>query len=213
MHRTTNKPNELDDALVRAGRISVRVGFSNASKRQAEEIFLRMFIDLSTSSSLRGIEESIAPAPASGSDSEKQPCLNLPDDEKTAHVRTLAKSFAAQVREGDFSPADLQDYLLIHKKDPEKAVGEVQGWMEKVYEERKKKDEEQQGQKEARREEKKRERERFREEVKAAVKGLSGEEDSEREIKGGEKEKGEKEGDGQKAHKTETDKTEASREG
>ena len=29
---TTNKPHELDNVLVRAGRISVRVGFKNASK-------------------------------------------------------------------------------------------------------------------------------------------------------------------------------------
>src|ERR1700748_1615862 len=103
MHRTTNKPNELDDALVRAGRISVRVGFSNASKRQAEEIFLRMFIDLPTTSSLRGMEASVSPTPVSAPDSEKQrSALKLPDDEKTTHVRALAKSFAEQVREGDF---------------------------------------------------------------------------------------------------------------
>ena len=33
---TTNKPYELDEALVRAGRISVRVGFTNASDRASE---------------------------------------------------------------------------------------------------------------------------------------------------------------------------------
>src|ERR1700761_394310 len=153
MHRTTNKPNELDDALVRAGRISVRVGFKNASKRQAEEIFLRMFIDLPTSSGLRGMEEASSPT-TSAEDEKTKDKLNLPDDERSVHVRGLAKEFASQVPEGDFSPADLQDYLLIHKKDPQKAVDEVKIWMVKVYEERKRKDVEQEEQKEARREEK-----------------------------------------------------------
>ena len=174
--RTTNKPNELDDALVRAGRISVRVGFTNASKRQAEEIFLRMFIDSPSSSSLRGMEEANSPIVDSPL-IEKKDVLALPDDDNTIRLRGLAQEFASSVVEGDFSPADLQDYLLIHKKDPQKAVDEIKSWMENVYEERKKKDSQQEEQKEARREEKKRERDRFREEVKAAVQGLNGDED------------------------------------
>ncbi|OCT53171.1 mitochondrial chaperone BCS1 [Cladophialophora carrionii] len=175
--RTTNKPNELDDALVRAGRISVRVGFKNASKRQAEEIFLRMFIDLPTSASLRGMEEAAGPVTPTEDEKPKDE-LGLRDHgEETTRLRGLAEAFAALVPEDDFSPADLQDYLLMHKKDPQKAVDEAKGWMEKVYEERKRKSEEQKEQKEAWREEKRKDIDRFREEVKAAVRGLSSEED------------------------------------
>ncbi|EXJ63797.1 hypothetical protein A1O7_00132 [Cladophialophora yegresii CBS 114405] len=173
---TTNKPNELDDALVRAGRISVRVGFKNASKRQAEEIFLRMFIDMPTSSSLRGMEEAAGPNTPTEDEKPKDD-LRLRNDEETTRLRGLADAFAALVPEDDFSPADLQDYLLMHKKDPQKAVDEVKSWMENVHEERKRKDAEQKVQKEAWREEKRKERDRFREEIKAAVKGLSSEED------------------------------------
>ncbi|KIW73892.1 hypothetical protein PV04_01973 [Phialophora macrospora] len=189
---TTNKPNELDDALVRAGRISVRVGFKNASKRQAEEIFLRMFIDLSTPSSLRGMEEASASSTPT-EDEKAEDEFGLPNGTDTMQVRGLAKDFAALVPEGDFSPADLQDYLLIHKKDPQKAVDEAKSWMEKADEERKRKNEEQKEQKEAWREEKRKERDRFREEVKAAVMGLSSEEDEAK--KGGEREDTPKEGD------------------
>ncbi|OQU96598.1 hypothetical protein CLAIMM_02656 [Cladophialophora immunda] len=182
---TTNKPNELDDALVRAGRISVRVGFRNASKRQAEEIFLRMYLDLPTGSSLRGIEEAAAaaatntataPAPSSDSDTEKRN-LELPDDMETARLRGLAQKFASLIPEGDFSPADLQDYLLIHKKDPEEALDELPQWMEKIYEERKRKEEEKEEEREGKREKNREERRRFREEVKRAVKGVEGDED------------------------------------
>ena len=141
---------------------------------------------------MRGMEEAIT-SPLHPVVLETEKSLSLPDDETTTRLRNLAKQFADQVPEGDFSPADLQDYLLIHKKDPEKAVIEVKAWMEKVYQERKKKDEEQEGQKEARREEKKRERDRFQEEVKKAVRGLSTSEDE-----GGKDAKGveEKEGKG-----------------
>ena len=90
--------------------------------------------------------------------------MELVDDETTAHLRTMAKDFATKIPEGEFSPADLQDYLLVHKKDPQQAVSEVQKWMEKAHEERKKKEDDLEVEREARREEKKRERDRFREE-------------------------------------------------
>lgn len=146
-----------------------------------------MFIDLPSSSSMRGMEEANSP----DIDSpliEKKDVLALPDNENTIRLRGLAEAFASSVPEGDFSPADLQDYLLIHKKDPQKAVDGVKSWIDKTYEERKKKDAQQEEQKEARREDKKRERDRFREEVKAAVKGLNGKEDEgKNESEGGDK--------------------------
>ncbi|KAH0830841.1 hypothetical protein AYO21_11770 [Fonsecaea monophora] len=181
---TTNKPNELDDALVRAGRISVRVGFSNASKKQAEEIFLRMYLDLPSGASLRETEEGTgaftdsmtAPAPSSDSEAEKSG-FELPDDMETTRLRGLAQKFASLIPEGDFSPADLQDYLLINKKDPEKALDELPKWIEDIYEERKKREEEREEEREEKREKNKEERRRFREEVKRAVKGVEEDED------------------------------------
>jgi chaperone BCS1 len=167
------------------------VGFKNASKRQAEEIFLRMFIDLSTSSSLRGMEEASASSTATEDEKAKDE-FGLPNGTDTTRVRGLAKDFAALVPEGDFSPADLQDYLLIHKKDPQKAVDEAKSWMEKAHEERQRRDEEQKEQKEVWREEKRKERDRFREEVKAAVMGLSSGKDEAK--KGGEGDDTTKEG-------------------
>ena len=135
-----------------------------------------MFIEQPTTSAERATEESNSSSqpPSSVTETEKpQATLSLPDNEHSAQLRTLAKSFADQIPEGDFSPADLQDYLLIHKKNPEKAVSEVKDWMEKTFEERKKRVRDQEDQKEERREEKKKAREQFKEEIKAAVKGLA----------------------------------------
>ncbi|KIV80297.1 hypothetical protein PV11_07810 [Exophiala sideris] len=154
---TTNKPDELDDALVRAGRISVRVGFKNASKKQAEEIFLRMYVDLpSTGTAVGGQAEE-----------EKK---DASSDNNTSRLRDLAKQFASLIPDFDFSPADLQDYLLIHKKNAEKAIEELPKWMEEAHEERQRKEEEKEVERELKKEAKLEERRKLREEIKAAVK-------------------------------------------
>ena len=42
---TTNHPERLDDALIRPGRIDLKVGFTLASNQQIQELFLRMYCD------------------------------------------------------------------------------------------------------------------------------------------------------------------------
>lgn len=134
---TTNKPYDLDDALVRAGRISVRVAFTNATKVQAEEIFRRMYDDL-PGEMLR--KEGAA-------DTSIRSSSSLLDD--------LAKQFAQLLPEKEYSPADLQDYLLVHKKDPVKAVRDLSRWMEEKNEEKRKMEEEKEAERRVRREAKK----------------------------------------------------------
>lgn len=40
---TTNKPEALDDALIRPGRVDLQVAFTNATREQARELFERMY--------------------------------------------------------------------------------------------------------------------------------------------------------------------------
>lgn len=40
---TTNKPETLDDALIRPGRVDLQVAFTNATREQARELFERMY--------------------------------------------------------------------------------------------------------------------------------------------------------------------------
>ncbi|OLN86902.1 putative mitochondrial chaperone BCS1-A [Colletotrichum chlorophyti] len=40
---TTNKPESLDEALIRPGRVDLQVGFTNATPQQATELFQRMY--------------------------------------------------------------------------------------------------------------------------------------------------------------------------
>lgn len=144
---TTNKVHELDDALVRAGRISVKVAFTNASAQQAEEIFLRMYVDAPSTSILSTKAEGV--------------------DHTTIHQ--LAKEFASQIPEGDFSPADLQDYLLVHKKDPQGAIDDLKPWIESQYEDRKRKQDEKEAEIRYKLQKAQRRRKQFREDMKAAL--------------------------------------------
>jgi chaperone BCS1 len=49
---TTNVPESLDEALIRPGRVDLQVGFTNATREQARELFIRkrlsVFISCST---------------------------------------------------------------------------------------------------------------------------------------------------------------------
>ena len=85
---TTNHPDKLDNALVRAGRVDFEVGFARVTKAQARDVFLRQF----------------------QRDDAKIDTEQLPTD--------LADSFAQLVPDDTFTPAELQNYLLSHKTRP-----------------------------------------------------------------------------------------------
>ena len=48
----------------------------------------------------------------------------------------LAASFAQKVSVEEFSPADLQDYLILHKKEPERPVDQFDEFETKTLETR-----------------------------------------------------------------------------
>ena len=49
--------------------------------------------------------------------------------ELQSRIETLAKEFASLVPSGEFSPAEIQGYLLKHKEHPERAIQEVGEWV------------------------------------------------------------------------------------
>ena len=119
---TTNRPEQLDEALVRSGRISVRVGFEKATGEQARDIFMRMYWHEED----RSVEDR----------SEKgMPAKTV----EYTHLEELARQFGNLVPDHVFSPADLQDFLLTRKKDPQRAIDELEDWKARTMEERAKK--------------------------------------------------------------------------
>ena len=121
---TSNRPDELEDALVRPGRVDVRVGFENASRQQTRDIFLNMY----EPKIIRSVEACTDAVEGADDGSEK-------DEE----LKRLAEVFADKVPERRCSPAELQDFILLYKKEPRRAVEEVEAWLEKGLEEQRRK--------------------------------------------------------------------------
>jgi chaperone BCS1 len=143
---TTNKPDDLDDALVRAGRISVRVAFKNASRMQAKELFERMYV--------------------------RPPVLYTDPEKEAGRIKQCAEEFAERIPDGEFSPADLQEFLLVHKRSPEGAVEGVEGWKGEILEERGRREQERKQEREAKREVRRLEKEVEREEGEGEGEGI-----------------------------------------
>jgi mitochondrial chaperone BCS1 len=147
---TTNKPHDLDDALVRAGRISVRVQFDTASFQQAKEIFRRMYIEPPAPTGATTAVSTI-----DGARSEKP--VGVVQGMPEAELEELADNFATRLPEREFSPADLQDYLLMNRKNPKTALDGLDKWIVKTREENAKKEEMREVERQVRREMKRRE--------------------------------------------------------
>jgi len=177
---TTNYPEKLDDALMRPGRVDMKVEFTLASRVQIRELFLRMYcVDSRETARMPTNLKQIMPdlleadaladrrASSEKSDSEKNPTLHRlprpilptpPQTPKTAaplrahspslasapsllqsafslqsqqanpELERMANEFAACLPETTFSPAEVQGYLIVRKKDPLSALAEVATW-------------------------------------------------------------------------------------
>lgn len=152
---TSNRPEELDEALIRPGRIDMKVGFTKATRRQICEIFIRMYSpDTSaTTPPKAGQPEAIQiPAndipcppikkPANGNNaasemSKEENRLTLPQNQRSSplapvftlsELTDIAKKFADMFDEETHTPAEIQGFLLTRKKDPNQALKDGEAW-------------------------------------------------------------------------------------
>ncbi|KAL4874059.1 hypothetical protein BDV12DRAFT_158962 [Aspergillus spectabilis] len=128
---TTNHPEKLDPALVRPGRIDMSIAFGYSTAADIKELFSAIYStlegDLRASHNERlsrelqaKIKENQKKSPAKSLESGKFPA---------GKVSVWAEKFAENVPEGEFSPAEIQGYLLHHKTDPEGAIEGAQKWV------------------------------------------------------------------------------------
>jgi chaperone BCS1 len=140
---TTNCPEKLDSALIRPGRVDLQVPFTLATRDQTRDIFRRMY---SAEQDTKQSPTSV-PSPAKSEkhvdpdkgDAEflelltRAPVLDLVEPEK---LKEMAEEFAQQIPDGEFSPAEIQGFLLMRKKEPTRALREVAQWRDEMIEKR-----------------------------------------------------------------------------
>ncbi|RKO91364.1 mitochondrial chaperone BCS1, partial [Blyttiomyces helicus] len=104
---TTNHLEALDPALIRPGRVDVRVLFDRATRQQARDLFVQFF-------------------PHGEPPANSAPTTTL----TSAELESLADEFARQIPDKKFSMAQIQGFLMKWKNSPRDAkafVGELVG--------------------------------------------------------------------------------------
>ncbi len=134
---TTNHLEKLDKALIRPGRVDMIVNFGLADRDMIAAIFRAIFSHL---------EGDDGPEPAEKLELEadaRQAYLDEKAKKKAdvdARAEALAGEFAAKVPAHEFSPAELQGYLMRHKRNAEAAVANVDEFVETTRRDRKEKE-------------------------------------------------------------------------
>lgn len=150
---TTNKPESLDEALIRPGRVDLQVGFTNATPAQASELFQRMYeadgaapakrvdghaappiVKMNGNASASGPASS-TPSPSKSSFAQAEAAAAAEEAEKkrlfdAEELGRIADEFGTLIPGGLFSPAEIQGFLLKRKKDPRRALRETAEWVE-----------------------------------------------------------------------------------
>lgn len=144
---TTNHPEKLDPALIRPGRVDMKIHFTLAGKDAIGGLFERMFEDYSSHSYSDSTSSDFSPSdtktpPSSASSECGLEKRETRDDEvakdiaRKQRLKEMTREFVKLIPELTFSPAEIQGYLLQHKNRPERALERTELWVKERLEAR-----------------------------------------------------------------------------
>ncbi|KAI1106607.1 BCS1 N terminal-domain-containing protein [Jackrogersella minutella] len=176
---TTNHIDKLDSALIRPGRVDMMVKFGLADEGMAASIFRAIFARLDGDEGPSTAKELPAEPEARARLEEEKAKKRVAED---ARINTLADEFSAKIPEHEFSPAELQGYLMKHKRNAQAALENVEDFIERTrkdHKEKQLKEAEEKRKAEARRkeEEAKKKEEKAKKEAEEAEKKKKGDTD------------------------------------
>lgn len=133
---TTNHIEKLDEALIRPGRVDMMVKFNLASTQQLIQIFEGIFATIEGDFPIsRSKVFAESDSEKTSTDREKESLRSQQEEEtkaEKARISAFAKQFAASVPSGEFSPAEIQGFLLKWKREPAMAVKMIPEWVEEM---------------------------------------------------------------------------------
>ncbi|KAI1455058.1 BCS1 N terminal-domain-containing protein [Annulohypoxylon moriforme] len=133
---TTNHLEKLDSALIRPGRVDITVQFGLADEGMSVSIFRAIFARLDGDEDPNDVDK-LPADPEVRAKQEEEKKKRLADED--ARINALAEEFSAKIPTHEFSPAELQGYLMKHKRNPQRAVEGVEEFIEQTRKDRKEK--------------------------------------------------------------------------
>jgi chaperone BCS1 len=157
---TTNHIEKLDPALLRPGRIDMTIAFGYSDSVTIRDLFLAIYAPLEgdfpaphtvkengfadkgerkrtpSRSRTHSSRASSSSSSSSSSISRSRTLTPSTDTFLKADILALAEKFTAQIPSGEFTPAEVQGYLLRHKRGPEAAIEGAEAWIRAIREEK-----------------------------------------------------------------------------
>ncbi|KAM0331719.1 hypothetical protein ACHAQA_003398 [Verticillium albo-atrum] len=138
---TTNHVEKLDRALIRPGRVDMIVKFSQADDEIIGAIFRAIYAPLEGD---EGDQDDSAGRDQAGLDPDAEKAAAEKAAQRVAdtiaHVEALSLEFVARIPAHEFSPAEIQGFLMKHKRSPEGAIEHAADWVVDIRKQKKEKE-------------------------------------------------------------------------